>query len=115
MRTGKEKDFKKITDNFEKKCIEFDLDQTLLYTDKEYNIIGCNQKLIDLVNKLCDKGVIIIIRTGRNWGLVDLTEMQLKQCKIKYNSLIMGKAVCDYYVDDKGLTPEDFLKKFGDI
>lgn len=101
-----------MIDDFEKKSIEFDIDQTLYYTDSSYNILEVNKKLIDLINKMYNKGFIIIIRTGRNWGLFDLTREQLKTVGVRYHSLLMGKPTCDYYVDDKGLRPEEFIEKF---
>lgn len=103
MRTRKEKDFKKIT-------FGVDIDQTILYTDKEYNIMGHNQKLIDCLNEMYYKGHSVIIITGRHWDKLNLTQEQLKQCGIKYDTLLMGIPSCDYYINDRSILPDEFLE-----
>jgi hypothetical protein len=96
----------------------FDIDDTILYSDYDngkYNLKGCNQELIDKINKLHFFGHQIILQTGRHWNDLMLTKNQLSYYNVKYHSLIMGKPVADYYVDDKGCTPEEFLKKLDTI
>ena len=88
--------------------IGVDIDQTILYTDSDYSILGFNKKLIDLINKMYDKGHDIIIITGRHWDKLNLTEHQLKKSGIKYNALMMGLPSCDYYINDRMILPEEF-------
>lgn len=87
-----------------------DIDQTILYTDINYNILEVNKKLIDLINKLYDEGNEIIVETGRHWDKLKMTIEQLKD--IKYTTLVMGRTPCDYYVNDKSITPEEFLNVY---
>ena len=42
--------------------------------------------------------------------LFDLTEKQLKDWGCKYNTLILGKPHADFFIDDKGVNSDDFLK-----
>ena len=106
MRTREKKNTEKMT---KKMRFSIDIDQTIIYTDSNYSILGFNKKLIDLINKLYENGHDIIIMTGRHWDKLNLTEHQLKECGIKYNTLVMGIPSCDYYVNDRGILPEEFL------
>lgn len=87
-----------------------DIDQTIIYTDSNYRILGFNKKLIDLINNLYDKGCDIIVITGRHWDKLTLTEHQLKESGLKYNTLTMGLPPCDYYINDRMILPEDCEK-----
>ena len=94
-------------------CI--DIDDTILYSEfdpdseYQYKLIGKNNKLIKKINELYDNGDIIIIQTGRHWGHLETTKEQLAIVGVKYHTLTLGKPYADYYIDDKGITPEDFL------
>jgi len=92
-----------------------DIDDTLLYSNydaekNKYMLKGADIELVNLVNKLYDNGDTIIIETARHWNHFSKTIEQLKECGIKYHSLVMGRSPADYYVNDKGVTPEEFLK-----
>ncbi len=93
-------------------CI--DIDDTILYSkvndDGSYTMTGINQKLIEKVNKLALEGHIIILWTGRHWNNLFLTIGQLEKAGVKYHTLMMGKPPVDYYVDDKAIRPDEFLK-----
>ncbi len=92
----------------------FDIDDTILYStvkeNGEYNLTGCNRPLIDKINRLYSAGDVIIIQTGRHWNHLELTIEQLKGAGVHYDTLLMGKPVADFYVDDKAMRPEEFLK-----
>jgi hydroxymethylpyrimidine pyrophosphatase-like HAD family hydrolase len=92
-----------------------DIDDTLLYSyynkeDGKYYLKGYNIDLITKINNLYRKGHEIILYTGRHWNHLELTKYQLNQCLVNYTTLIMGKPVGDYYIDDKAILPEDFLE-----
>lgn len=90
-----------------------DIDDTLIYSkldNGEYILEGYNRKLIDILNNLYNGGCDIILYTGRHWNHLVLTKWQLQQGNIKYTTLIMAKPVGDYYIDDKAILPEDFIK-----
>lgn len=90
-----------------------DIDDTLLYSEKysktKYKIHSSNYNLIRKLNNLYREGNEIILWTGRHWNDLELTIKQLKKYKIKYHTLIMGKPVADYYIDDKAVLPKKFL------
>lgn len=65
---------------------------------------------IKAVNKLFDAGHIIILNTSRLWRDFDATVQWLKEHGVKYHTLIMAKPLADFYVDDKNITMEEFLK-----
>jgi|TARA_B100000959_G_C14637903_1_gene483025 uncharacterized HAD superfamily protein len=82
---------------------------------------------VDYVNKLYDDGHTIVYFTARGMGrfagdpdasskaaalLTDLTKDQLKSWGCKYHELILGKPNADYYIDDKGISSNEF---FNDI
>lgn len=69
--------------------------------------------MVEKINKLYDEGHTIKINTARggNTG-VDYTKLTIQQLEtwgVKFHMLIMGKPAADYYIDDKGITPEEFL------
>ena len=83
---------------------------------------------IEMVNKLYDEGHYIIYMTARAMGrnkhksheeaskvahelLFPLTKAQLKMWGCKYHELIMGKPHADLFIDDKGISDEDFFRK----
>lgn len=88
----------------------FDIDNTIFYTDKDYNIISLNDDIIKKINKLYRNGNVIIIYTGRHWNKLEMTVKQLSLYNIQYHSLIMGKPIADVYVDDKAMRPDEFKR-----
>jgi len=93
----------------------FDIDQTILltdYIDGTYVLIGVKESIVDSLIKLKNKGHIIVLHTGRHWNHLALTQKQLKQVGVPYDSLVMGKPVADFYIDDKGIGPDQFYNLF---
>jgi glycerol-3-phosphate cytidylyltransferase len=102
----------------------FDLDNTLCKTQKnDYLNSFPDEEMIKKVNELHDLGNEIIIFTARGMttckgdiNLVynkyfELTKQQLKDWKIKYTKLILGKPSFDFFIDDKNLLIKDFKKQ----
>lgn len=91
-----------------------DIDDTLIFSKMnnagEYIVEFYNETLIQKLNNLCREGHEIILHTGRHWNHLRITKDQLHG-KVLYTTLIMGKPVGDYYIDDKAIKPEDFLKE----
>ena len=100
----------------------FDLDNVICITKKNnYNSSKPNKKAINLINNLYTKGHYIKIFTARYMGRnnenqrkarsqgFNLTTKQLKNWKVKYHKLIMGKPSYDIFVDDKAF---GFKKKW---
>ena len=106
-----------------KKIFCFDVDNTICITKgKQYSRSKPIEEVIILINKLYSEGHVIKIFTsrymGRNKGNKNLaiksgynfTKKQLKKWNVKYDVLIMGKPPADYYVDDKNLSIDQFMK-----
>ena len=89
----------------------FDLDGTILETAvRTYDVIEPNEDMIRTINNLYDKENEIIIHTARHWNNLQRTIEQLRTHNVRYTTLVMGKPVADYYVDDKAMRPDEFVK-----
>jgi len=91
----------------------FDLDDTIFFTsfhEDKYTLIGAREKIIAVIRELYYQGNTIVVQTGRHWKHLMDTKALLEEYNVPYHSLVMGKPPCDYYVDDKGVTPEKFLE-----
>ena len=99
-----------------KSIYRVDIDDTILfsaYDEKSeygYTLIGKNVELIEKINKLYDEGNTIIIDTARHWNHLPITKIQLEQACVKYHTLTMGQPYADFIINDKSVTPEDFLE-----
>jgi hypothetical protein len=114
------------------KIYAFDLDDTLCTREDNVEHLGPDKykychpipKMVELVNELYDKGHTIYIYTARGMGqfngdakmahdkLYDLTLNSLNEWGIRHHGLHMGKIHYDLLIDDKSITPEEFLKKY---
>ena len=94
-------------------CIDVDGTICTKTEDSSYEHALPYQSMIDKINKLYDEGHHIKIftarggNTGKDW--TKLTADQLRKLGVKYHTLIMGKPAADFYIDDKGIHPNDFL------
>ena len=97
----------------------FDIDGTVmeseLMPDGHYKVIRGNKKIIRLINKHYAEGDTIIMETARHWLKFEETRKQLFQLGINYHTLVCGKPVADFYIDDRGMSPEEFVKKFTEV
>lgn len=103
------------------KRIVFDLDDTISFTKKrDWKNAKPNIQLIEKINNLYNSGWQIDIYTAR--GSLSCStreeaakkyrkgiEEWLEKHKVKYHTLSFNKPLATYYVDDKALTPEEFL------
>jgi len=88
------------------------------YTIDKWDYIDSipRKNIIEKINKLYDMGEYIIIFTARgsiiklNWE--EITKKQLEDWGVKYNELRFGKPGAEIYVDDRTITPEEFINKF---
>lgn len=109
-----EEDFKLVSELInikEGKCTFcFDIDGVIAITKDvtDYSKSMPNKKIISLVNKLYDCGNIITLHTargyvtGKDWSSV--TETQMKEWGVKYNTLLFKKPNATFYVDDHAMT-----------
>jgi capsule biosynthesis phosphatase len=106
-----------------KRRIVVDVDDTILVTTttRDYYNSTPLAVMIDKLNRLYDEGFEIVYFTARGQvsknGDLDLIEKEVRPILedwmdrhgVKRTSLIMGKPYADYYVDDKAMTPIQFL------
>lgn len=83
-----------------------------------------NKDVINIMKKLYNKGYKFIIYTARGWISCNEDIVQadkkyrnqienwLKKYSVPYEKLIFGKPFGIYYVDDKALRPDEFVKMF---
>ena len=100
-----------------------DIDQTIC-TNKnlKYEYSKPYLERIKKLNRLHDSGHTIIYHTARGMGRCNnnpilawlrfyfLTSRQLKKWGVKYDKLLLGKPSGDIYIDDKGISDEDFFR-----
>lgn len=96
-----------------------DIDETICtYTDGQYELAEPIPETIAVVNRLYDEGHSIVFFTARGSGTgidwYDTTVEQLHKWGVKYSELMFGKPWADYYVDDRCMPIEDFLRLGGD-
>lgn len=101
-----------------------DIDNTLcVHRNRDYVNAVPIKEVIDKVNYLHDNGVEICLYTSRGMnsckgdiGLIierndKILVDWLKRNGVKYDSIIYGKPLADYYIDDGGMGVKDFLDK----
>lgn len=94
-------------------CIDIDGTICSNTEDSSYEHAEARELVVEKINRLYDEGHHIKIftarggTTGKDWS--NLTTKQLRKWGVKYHSLIMGKPSADFYVDDKGIRPGEFV------
>lgn len=91
-----------------------DIDDTILFSvmeDCEYKLVSEDKEMVQKINELYDNGDTIIIHTGRHWNHLRQTIDQLDSIGLKRHTIICGKPPANFYVDDKGLRPDEFLRR----
>ena len=113
---------RELSDNTKYNRYVIDLDDTICFTEnRDFENSKPYQEVIDKINELYEKGWEIIIYTARGAKSCttilerekkyrSITEEWLKKHKVRYTELVFGKMNADYYVDDKNLSIEEFLK-----
>lgn len=99
-----------------------DIDDTISFTtSRNWKEATPNVPLIKKLNKLFDEGWEICYYTARgNLSCKTRAEAELKykdgilewfdKNNVKFTELNFNKPLASYYIDDKGITPDDFLK-----
>lgn len=110
-----------IKQDYEFNTIVIDIDDTILFTtNRDFENSTPNQKVIDKINELYNKGWKIIFFTARGdrscvtleekiLKYDELTRNWLKKNNVCYSDVVFGKPNADFYVDDKNMSVEDFL------
>jgi hydroxymethylpyrimidine pyrophosphatase-like HAD family hydrolase len=90
----------------------FDIDGTICEEGPSQERMFSLPKIdtINFINYLYEKGHFIILYTARSWDQFKLTEHWLKTYKVNYHSLLFGKPIYDYWIDDRCLNINDLEK-----
>jgi hydroxymethylpyrimidine pyrophosphatase-like HAD family hydrolase len=75
---------------------------------REYVVCEIDHDVVEAINRRYEAGDEIILHTGRHWDNLRTTLDQLASAGVKYHSLVMGKPVGDYYIDDRNLSVDEF-------
>lgn len=102
-----------------------DFDNTIaMHVERDWENATPNTPLIEILNKLYDEGHDVSIFTARGTlscngdrELAERTyrgqiETWLNKHGVKYTMLSFNKPLADVYVDDKAMTPWDFVEAF---
>lgn len=102
----------------------FDIDGTICTNQNgNYEVSVPVQSRISKINNLYDEGNTVIYLTARGMGryknsrvlsqkhFYDFTYNQLKSWGCKFHELHLGKPSADFYIDDKGLSINDFFQR----
>jgi CMP-N,N'-diacetyllegionaminic acid synthase len=94
----------------------FDIDGVLCgQVETDYQDAQPNRPMIDLVNRLYDRGNTIVLHTSRFMGRAksnpqeverigrEFTERQLASWGVRYHELWMGKPRYDFVIDDRSV------------
>jgi phosphoglycolate phosphatase-like HAD superfamily hydrolase len=105
------------------KTYVFDIDGTICtQSAPDYTNALPYEKRIKKINELYDKGNEITLYTARGMGrhknnpllavqdFYEFTSKQLEEWGVRYHNLFLGKPNADFYIDDKGISDEDFFK-----
>jgi uncharacterized HAD superfamily protein len=92
------------------KRVVIDMDGTIC-TEKptfEKSLAVINKHAREVINKLHDSGVHVIIYTARGWAEYEMTKQWLLTNDIRYEQLICGKPIYDVWIDDRALKFESW-------
>ena len=100
----------KYVDNKDSKVYNIDFDGTLTDGSSYENLVP-NKAMIKKVRELYFAGHIIIIWSARQWSNANVVAGWCIYHNIPYHGLMLGKGGTDYYIDDKSVSINDFLKE----
>ncbi len=96
-------------------CIDIDGTICSKTTNQEYYKAKPYKEIIKKINKLYGEGHTIKIFTARGMeskkDFQEITYKQLIKWGVNFHMLIMGKPNANFYIDDKGYTPEQFMNQ----
>lgn len=95
------------------KWYAIDLDGTLAMTsppDYELRDAIPNRDMIEACEQVVKNGYKIVVHTSRHWQDYAEIEAWLNKWKIAYKHIICGKPLVKMIVDDKAISPREFIK-----
>lgn len=112
-----------------KNTLVVDLDDTICYpnlehsdTRRRYELASPNLNIIEALHRAKTKGYEIVVYTARRMvthkgnltkveeDVGDVTRKWLNKYNVPCDQLIFGKPYGEYYIDDKALRPDEFVK-----
>lgn len=101
----------------EDKIICFDIDGVIatLVSGTDYSLASPEMKVVQLIQRLYDKGNRIILFTARgtvtgiDWR--EVTQRQMQEWKVPYHELHFGKPGADFFIDDRAINISELLLK----
>ena len=95
-----------------------DFDGTIVFTKEEDNFslenALPNYDLLRAMRNAQKAGKRFIIYTSRHWDDFPIIERWLKRHKVPFKFIICGKILVEHYIDDRGLSPQDFINEWKD-
>ena len=90
-----------------------DMDGTICTEEKTFSRSLAKPKdgVVESINKLYHEGHTIIIYSARSWMEYEMTAAWLDNHGVKYNQLVMGKPIGDYWIDDRAIS----FKNWADV
>ena len=94
-----------------------DLDGTICSEEKQFSraLAKIKDGAKESLEKLRDKGYKIIIYSARTWAEYEMTENWLKENKVPYDQIILGKPQGDYWIDDRAIRFRSWDKVINEI
>jgi predicted mannosyl-3-phosphoglycerate phosphatase (HAD superfamily) len=94
-----------------------DLDGTICSEEKQFSraLATIKDGAKESLEKLRDKGYKIIIYSARTWAEYEMTENWLKENKVPYDQIILGKPQGDYWIDDRAIRFRSWDKVINEI
>ena len=94
-----------------------DLDGTICSEEKQFSraLAKIKDGAKESLEKLRDKGYKIIIYSARTWAEYEMTENWLKENKVPYDQIILGKPQGDYWIDDRAIRFRSWDKVIDEI
>tara|TARA_B100000401_G_C52522806_1_gene585207 strand:+ start:278 stop:580 length:303 start_codon:yes stop_codon:yes gene_type:complete len=94
-----------------------DLDGTICSEEKQFSraLAKIKDGAKESLEKLRDKGYKIIIYSARTWAEYEMTENWLKENKVPYDQIILGKPQGDYWIDDRAIRFSSWDKVIDEI
>jgi uncharacterized HAD superfamily protein len=114
MDKSKQKGIKmEFNQNGKREVWNIDLDGTLTNNEPFWgdSPVTPNCEMVNAIVNLYKSGNTIIIHTARQWEYAPMTVGWLITNKIPFHGLYMSKGGADHYVDDKGISVEEFKKQ----
>ena len=94
-----------------------DLDGTICSEERQFSraLAKLKEGAKESLEQLRDKGYKIIIYSARTWAEYEMTENWLKENKVPYDQIILGKPQGDYWIDDRAIRFRSWDKVINEI